>query len=768
MFSLGKTLGLTANRQAPYSTFSFTGWPLGLNTAIQSFEIAKKELAEAINIKINSGGQLETRPAINKHTSTAITGKAIKFIARCPIGATNYELLVDEDDKLYYINSGTPTQIGSALEDEAYIFPYKGAAVICDGSYLKYIDGVSSIKMAYDDGTGTNGYQFNNSDGADSGSTALGNGTNTRLAYKFTSQAWDAGYTIPPTTATFKLSKTGSPTGNATLYIRKTADGSSIASKTFIDVSTLTTTATEYSISFVAADISSQMSPSIGYYCSLEYSGGDGSNYVKVHYTTVSTSGHSSVYAGSWTDSSVQDPIASLRPGRPPKAKFGVVWKNRPILGGDPDNPGYIWYGNLTYLDWSTANGGGNVGLVDSDSNNFPVGGIEAVFGDLFVFGKQSQPCIAKLTGSSPSDYSLPLLLQQVWSTHKTLKGVVNDLWYTSEDGVGALTGVEIYGDLRTTLISDPVDDRIKDYWNTSNTIAAYYPRDGQYWVVFPSYHRVLVVNSKIAVSYLGAIRYPSTEYELYRADYTTDDYKWTIGSAGTNEYYLQTAAGGDPSISVAPDALTIDNELMTEGTIGSLEDHQWAFGDNNGLGYNSVYIKDDSGDPDTTGVTVRSLIIPTSLASYDGNIYIGASDGFVYKVDTSVYKDIDVLQINPRFKTAYIEMPFVHANIAQVQLFAHSLNGASVDLNIYRDGFSLTPAKTIAFNLPISDSAVLGDMDMDLGDADFSISGSQNPIWERTNLNARTFQIGMDDVIITDKALFVSGVLLKYRKLEF
>ena len=93
---------------------------------------------------------------------------------------------------------------------------------------------------------------------------------------------------------------------------------------------------------------------------------------------------------------------------------------------------------------------------------------------------------------------------------------------------------------------------------------------------------------------------YPGdTPVLLGSIDLITATYKWTASGSGTNEYYLETAAGGDPGIS-QPDLLIRDatNSLCdaeVTNALGSLADHEWEWGDNDTLGYSTVYFRDDS-----------------------------------------------------------------------------------------------------------------------------------------------------------------------------
>lgn len=80
--------------------------------------------------------------------------------------------------------------------------------------------------------------------------------------------------------------------------------------------------------------------------------------------------------------------------------------------------------------------------------------------------------------------------------------------------------------------------------------------------------------------------------------------YKWTLSGSGTNEYYCELAAGGDPSLA-DPSALggcwsRLDG-LMINATVGSLSVKEWDYGDNDTLGYSTIYVRMvGNDDPDT------------------------------------------------------------------------------------------------------------------------------------------------------------------------
>lgn len=67
--------------------------------------------------------------------------------------------------------------------------------------------------------------------------------------------------------------------------------------------------------------------------------------------------------------------------------------------------------------------------------------------------------------------------------------------------------------------------------------------------------------------------------------------YKWFESSNGFDEWYCTLPDGTDPSITI-PDKFYEQSILMTVGTIGSLERGEWAFADNDSLGFNTIYVR--------------------------------------------------------------------------------------------------------------------------------------------------------------------------------
>lgn len=82
--------------------------------------------------------------------------------------------------------------------------------------------------------------------------------------------------------------------------------------------------------------------------------------------------------------------------------------------------------------------------------------------------------------------------------------------------------------------------------------------------------------------------------------DLTSPDHAWTASGSGTNEYYVRTAANGDPGFVAQPANVYINGSNAAEGTAGSLTAGQWDYADNDTLGYSTVYVRlSGGGDPD-------------------------------------------------------------------------------------------------------------------------------------------------------------------------
>jgi hypothetical protein len=110
-----------------------------------------------------------------------------------------------------------------------------------------------------------------------------------------------------------------------------------------------------------------------------------------------------------------------------------------------------------------------------------------------------------------------------------------------------------------------------------------------------------------------------------------TAAFSWTVSGSGTNEYYLRTAANASPGFVSQPAAVYINGSSATEGTVGSLSAGQWDYGDNDTLGYNTIYVRlSDGANPNTKAAgfvkfnqvpqTGENVIIPASSGAISSN----------------------------------------------------------------------------------------------------------------------------------------------------
>ena len=95
----------------------------------------------------------------------------------------------------------------------------------------------------------------------------------------------------------------------------------------------------------------------------------------------------------------------------------------------------------------------------------------------------------------------------------------------------------------------------------------------------------------------------------------STSLYKWTESGSGTKEFYLEAAAGGTPSLS-EPRAVWVSGSPLPKGTLGSLADGQWGWGDNDTLGYSTVYVRVNDEDPDDAELQVVAEYKYTTYAT--------------------------------------------------------------------------------------------------------------------------------------------------------
>ena len=145
----------------------------------------------------------------------------------------------------------------------------------------------------------------------------------------------------------------------------------------------------------------------------------------------------------------------------------------------------------------------------------------------------------------------------------------------------------------------------------------------------------------------------------------------------------ISLAAAGDPSIS-KPAYLLFQDSIITEGTVGALADHEWDYGDNDSLGYDTIYIRDDSGDPDTTDVNINTVLEPTAFANYDNTFFVACDDGYIYKMDDAVEED-NTVEIPYVLGTKLFRTPFNEICLEEYNVSCGTPSSSvTLDLEIY------------------------------------------------------------------------------------
>lgn len=107
----------------------------------------------------------------------------------------------------------------------------------------------------------------------------------------------------------------------------------------------------------------------------------------------------------------------------------------------------------------------------------------------------------------------------------------------------------------------------------------------------------------------------------------------WVASGSGTAEYYLDSGAAGYQSS--IPDRIYLEGEEAASGILGTLGEKQWGWGDNDALGYDTIYVRMHGGtDPNTLAaddVVCASVGAGTDVfRSTDVGKYIRLNGGFV------------------------------------------------------------------------------------------------------------------------------------------
>jgi len=122
---------------------------------------------------------------------------------------------------------------------------------------------------------------------------------------------------------------------------------------------------------------------------------------------------------------------------------------------------------------------------------------------------------------------------------------------------------------------------------------------------------------------------------------------KWTWTASGSEYYLIQRDGLSDNPVIGEPDMVEFNQALLTSGTAGSLSAGQWAWGDNNSLGYNTLYVR-LTGDRNPTTVGIDSI-----YAYYDNNVI--DFDSTSTNITTDAWRDVHRIILEPAQTRTFI-----------------------------------------------------------------------------------------------------------------
>ena len=157
-------------------------------------------------------------------------------------------------------------------------------------------------------------------------------------------------------------------------------------------------------------------------------------------------------------------------------------------------------------------------------------------------------------------------------------------------------------GSIAITDIDAEVKAGTATTWGEYGGVVGTTDQDGVVIGCKPAANQPLQGELRIAVvGPVGRVR------KLARIGLVNAGYSWTASAGGTGEFYLRTDAGANPAIDYPA---VVERNLAsvgspnyvqtTRGTPGSLAADRWGYGDNDSLGYSTIYVRlPDGSDPD-------------------------------------------------------------------------------------------------------------------------------------------------------------------------
>lgn len=406
-------------------------------------------LLDSQNFKyIRSGDKIKliTREGLVLMSSGFVAGGEIYDIFYYIDASGNAYECVSADSDLKYRSSSSFVKIGDLASTRARMCRLDDKLIIADGGTLKYWDGTTYGE-----------FSDNYCSAIDYLDLALESGLNlkstgaTRAAYHGTISA---NYTIKSIKAV--IYKTGSPTGNAVAKIYA-SDGTTVAGTSGnLDVSTIIAGVPGGTYTFTFATSVSLTSGS-AYYFSIEYSGGDDSNYITLGLKMDTFTGLEYYQSAAWNAQSDLIPIMAVY-NTAPVATFAISKKNR-VYCNNTSYPNRLYYSNTNDPnDWSTVNGSGFI-IFDG---HYQLNGVYPFYDDIYVFVDYPK-AVYRITGDSPDEYVVKLMWRDITAENQdVIQDVGSDLFFKDAQGVISLRTMEKYGDIEKANISK---DSVQRTW---------------------------------------------------------------------------------------------------------------------------------------------------------------------------------------------------------------------------------------------------------------------------------------------------------------
>lgn len=174
--------------------------------------------------------------------------------------------------------------------------------------------------------------------------------------------------------------------------------------------------------------------------------------------------------------------------------------------------------------------------------------------------------------------------------------------------------------------------------------------------------------------------------------------------------YYLQKIGGGDPEVLLPVEVYEKDN-ILVAGQLGSLAAGQWAWGDNNALGYNTIYVRKlNDGLPSNNEVSAGYPRLGINIANCRFERLAGITVSSGGTLDYPGYARVT----NCSFKKCSIGVRFTFP-VGNVVAFCN-FESCNTDIRASRDANGLRCVHNLHLNTNPNNSASSGAYVLDAG----------------------------------------------------